>query len=87
MIAREIMKDHEFTLILADVPDDDAADRLYGVIDDGTISSVDKVATISFHRARPDLEDAIRSAIADVQSCGFQVRRVELEPMSVAQTA
>jgi hypothetical protein len=81
------MKEHEFTLILSETPDDAAADRLYGIIDDGTISSIADVASISFHRARPHLEDAIRSAIADVQSCGVQVRRVELEPTAVAQSA
>lgn len=78
------MKEHEFTLVLTTAPDDDTADRLYGAIDDGTIASVGDVATISFHRARPHLEEAIRSAIADVQSCGLQVRRVELEPAAVA---
>jgi hypothetical protein len=81
------MKEHEFTLILSDVPDDDAADRLYAQIDDGTISSIGDRAIIVFHRARPLLEDAIRSAIADVQACGFQVRRVELEPTSVLSSA
>jgi hypothetical protein len=78
------MKEHEFTLVLSDVPDDDASDRLYAVIDDATIASVGDVATIVFHRERPLLEEAIRSAIEDVQSCGFHVRRVELEPTAVS---
>jgi hypothetical protein len=78
------MKEHEFTLILSSSPDDDGADRLYEVIHDGTISHRADVASIAFHRESPHLEDAIRSAIVDVQACGFQVKRVELEPTTIA---
>jgi len=39
------MKEHEFTLILSSVPDDDAADRLYAAFDDGTISATAGVAS------------------------------------------
>lgn len=74
------MKEHEFTLILKSDPDDDQADRMYGVFDDGTISSIAGVPQIHFHREARSLEEAIRSAIGDVQSTGFQVARVELEP-------
>ena len=34
----------------------------------------------------PTLEDAIRSAIENVQSAGFQVAHVQLEPESLVKT-
>ncbi len=78
------MKEHEFTLVLSNVPDEDGADRIYAAINDGTVFSCGDVASIAFHRENVNLEDAIRSAIADVQACGFQVKRVELEPTAIA---
>jgi len=79
------MKLHEFTLILSTDPDEDAADRLYGVFDDGTLSTIAGVPQIHFHRDAATLEDAIRSAIGDVRSCGVDVARVELQPEAVCQ--
>ena len=74
------MKVHEFTLILTADPDEDAADRLYGQFDDGTISTTAGESRIQFHREAPALEEAIRSAIGNVRSAGFDVARVEMEP-------
>jgi hypothetical protein len=79
-----MMKEHEFTLVLSDDPSDDAAERLYATFDDGTISTSGGVATIAFHRERESLEEAIRSAIGDVQVCGLTVKRVELEPRALS---
>jgi hypothetical protein len=81
------MKQHEFTLILSSAPDDDAADQMYAVFNDGTISSMGGVASIAFHRESSSLEEAIRAAIGDVQSCGYTVQRVELEPRTLSPTA
>jgi len=81
------MKQHEFTLVLSSAPDDDdAADQLYAAFDDGTISTISGVTSIAFHRESASLEEAIRSAIGDVQSCGFTVQRVELEPRTLTPT-
>ena len=81
------MKEHEFTVILTADPNEEEADRLYGILDDGTLSTVADVPQIHFHREAPSLEEAIRSAIADVRSTGFDVARVEIEPEAVTQQA
>ena len=77
------MKEHEFTLILTADPDEEEADRLYGIFDDGTIATVAGVPQIHFYRQALSLEEAMRSAILDVISGGFNVARMEIEPKLV----
>ncbi|MEX2140506.1 MAG: hypothetical protein WD894_14680 [Pirellulales bacterium] len=77
------MKEHEFTLILGSDPSDKEADTLYGIFNDGTISTVTGIPQIHFHRESSTLEEAIRSAIGDVRRGGFDVQRVEMEPAAV----
>lgn len=79
------MKEHEFTLILTEEPDEDESDRLYSVFRDGTISTIAGVPQIHFHREALSLEEAIRSAIRDVSSADFRVARVEMAPDAVVQ--
>ena len=79
------MKEHEFTLILTADPNEEEADRLYGIFNDGTLSTITGVPQIRFHRSAPSLEEAIASAIADVGSGGFDTARVEIEPQMVTQ--
>jgi len=79
------MKTHEFVLVLTADPNEDEADELYATFSDGTISTIAGVAQIRFHRAAASLEEAIRSAISDVRSTGFDVERVEIEPNSMLQ--
>ena len=79
------MKIHEFSLVLTADPSEDEADRLYGVIGDGTISTIAGIPRIHFHREARSLEEAIRSAIGDVRSLGLDVARVEMEPNAVVQ--
>lgn len=74
------MKEHEFTLILSSDPDEAESDKLYGVIGDGTISTIAGIAQIQFHRQAASLEDAIRSAVADVRSVGVGIERIEMQP-------
>jgi hypothetical protein len=81
------MKEHEFTIILTTDPDEEEADKLYGIFNDGTLATIAGVPQISFHRASPSLEEAIRSAMADVRSAGFEVARVEIEPQTMARHA
>jgi hypothetical protein len=45
------------------------------------------VPQVRFHREAGSLEEAIRSAIGDGRSTGFDVERVEMEPSSVLQTS
>lgn len=70
---------YEFTLVLSAEPTEEQSDNLYGVFNDGTIATIAGVAQIHFHRETPSLEDAIRSAVADVRSAGFDAERVEMQ--------
>jgi hypothetical protein len=80
-----MMKEHEFTLVLTADPNEEEADRLYGIFDDGTLSTIAGSPQIRFHREAASLEEAIRSAIAHVRAAGFDVERVEIEPEAVAR--
>ena len=77
------MRVHEFTLILTADPNEEESDRLYSIFNDGTIVTMADVPQIHFHREAPSLEDAIGSALAHVRQAGFDVVRVEIEPLSV----
>ena len=77
------MKIHEFTLILTTDPSDAKADKLYSICTDGTLSTVAGVARIDFHREAESLEEAMRSALADVRAAGLRAKRVEMEPKAV----
>ena len=79
------MKVYEFTLILTIEPDEEAADRLYGIFNDGTLTTVAGVPQIHFHRETSSLEEAMRSALENIKEAGFDVVRVEIEPNIVAQ--
>ena len=81
------MKEHQFTLILNADPTDDEADKMYGMFNDGTISTIAGTPQVSFHREAESLEGAIRSAISDVRSAGFEVQRVEMEPDCLLQAS
>ncbi len=81
------MKEHEFTLVLTADPNEEEADKLYGTINDGTLSTIAGVPQIRFHREALSLEEAIRSAMTDVKTAGFDVSRVEIEPEAVTQIA
>lgn len=78
------MKDHEFTLILKTDPNDSVAEKMYGIFQDGTLSTIAGLAQIDFSREADHLETAIRSAIADVRSAGIEVERVELQPEALS---
>jgi hypothetical protein len=81
------MKTHEFTLILTADPDDDDAERMYAAFSDGTIATIAGVPQIHFHRMASSLEEAIRSAIGDIRTTGFDVEHIELAPNSILQPA
>jgi hypothetical protein len=69
------MKTYEFDIIA-----DDQADALFAVgCDDGTPASCNGQAWIHFDREAASLEDAIRTALAQVQSAGLRVAKIELD--------
>lgn len=70
------MRTYEFDIILKDInaPADEYADALFDAgCDDGTLASRDGVTWIHFDRKAPSLEEAIRTAVAQVQSTGLAV--------------
>jgi len=83
------MHKYDFTLILAASLEltEDLADALFAAgCDDGTPGTCKGVFAIDFHREAPSLEAAIRSAIEDVRTAGYEVARVEMEAEAVLQT-
>ena len=72
----------EFTAVLSGVEEisDELADALYEAgCDDATVGSSSGGAKVSFAREAPSLQEAIRSAIADVQKADGVVDRVQIE--------
>jgi hypothetical protein len=84
------MTKYEFTLILKGSLEltEEVADGLFEAgCDDGTPGTCNGVFSIDFHREANSLEEAIRSAIANVKSAGHEVERVEIEAEAVPQPA
>jgi hypothetical protein len=80
------MKRYDFTLILKDSPEltEELADTLFAAgCDDGTPGMCAGSTMIDFHREAASLEDAIRSAIANVTMTGCVVSRVEIDAQSL----
>jgi hypothetical protein len=83
------MNKYDFTLILAESLEltDGIADALFEAgCDDGTPGTCNGVFSIDFHREAASLENAIRSAIENVRTAGYEVTRVEIEAEAVTQT-
>ncbi len=79
------MKAHEFTFVLAGKLSEAKADRLYGICNDGTLVVSCGVTQVHFHRTARSLEEALRSALADVRAAKLKVQRVEMQPKAVLQ--
>lgn len=74
---------YEFSLVLktAEITNEDC-DALYQAgCDDGTVVTREGVTYIAFDREAESLEEAIRSASANVRSAGFEVARVEMDAL------
>ena len=75
------MKTYEFDVVLKDTAEvtDDQADALFAAgCDDGTPTSMNGTAWVHFDRSAASLEEAIRSAVAQVQAAGFRAAKVEM---------
>jgi len=84
------MAKYEFTLILKGTAEltEEMADALYEAgCDDGTPGTCNGVFSIDFHREADSLESALRLAIANVKSAGYDVARVEIEADAMPQPA
>lgn len=74
------MGKYEFQVVLAGMTEisEEISNALYEAgCADGTPFSSEGVAAVGFTRAADSLEQAIRSAIADIQKAGYAVARVE----------
>ena len=74
------MQKYEFQVILSGVNEmtEEVSNALYDAgCEDGTPFSSQGVAAIGFTREANSLDEAIRSAVADVQKAGYSVARVE----------
>ena len=74
------MKTFEFTIVLGNLTEvtEESADKLYeSGCDDGTFTSGNGQAEVQFDRDAATLEAAVESAIAQVESAGFTVAKVE----------
>ena len=82
------MTKYEFTLILKGQLEltEEIADELFEAgCDDGTPGICNGVFSIDFHREGSSMEAAIRSAIANVKSAGYEVERAEIEVEAMPQ--
>ena len=74
------MRQYDFTLIFAESLEltPDLADALFAAgCDDGTPRTGNGVLFVDFHREAATLEDAIRSALENVRTVGYEIVRVE----------
>jgi hypothetical protein len=76
------MKTYQFDVVFADVAElsDDQVDALFAAgCNDATSTSCDGAAWVHFDREAASLEEAIYSAVAQVQAAGLLVSKVELD--------
>ena len=80
---------YEFSLVLSESEvTDEEADKLYEAgCDDASILTRGGVTRVSFDRQASNLDEALASAIHDVEQAGFAVSRVEIERHEVPQSA
>ena len=74
----------EFTLRIDQrLSEEPEMDRVYERCRDASLLVEGDVTLLEFHRQAESLQDAIRSAIADVNTAGYHVAHVELQPDAV----
>ena len=79
------MATYDFKLVLDQVEIDEVeADTLYGRCKDGTLITAAGVTFMDFDRQASSLDEAVRSAIADINAAGFRVARIEIEADTLA---
>ena len=83
------MTTFEFTLRIDQrLAEESEMDVIYARCADSSLLVEGDVTLLRFEREAASLQDAIRSAIADVNAVGYHVAHVEMEPDSVtSQTA
>jgi hypothetical protein len=80
------MQTYTFTVILADQTEmtEELAEALAAAgCDDGLAGSSGGIASVIFDREAESLEEAVRSAIADVEKAGCRAAWVKIEPQNL----
>lgn len=79
------MATFDFKVVLNHNDIDEAqADALYARCKDGTLITSAGVTYMDFDRDADSLDEAIRSAIADINAAGFDATRIEIEADTLA---
>jgi hypothetical protein len=78
------MPTHSFKLVLRDIKclddvGDDFADKIYEAMPDATLASSCGEAFVMVDREAKTMDEAIRSAIADLRRAGFEVNESKTE--------
>ncbi len=74
------MTTFDFTLQLQDrISDEAGMDGIYSQCTDATIVTDGDLTLVHFDRDGDTLDQAIRTAIADINAAGFRVARVEMD--------
>ena len=84
------MNKYHFSLVVSDRVEltESVADALYSAgCDDATPGMCEGILTLDFHRKAASLEEAIPTAIANVQSAGLEVARVEIDAAALGPAA
>ena len=75
------MAEQHFTVILKgkETLNEEVVEQLYAQCDDASAGSRIGIGHVHFDRPAASLNKAIASAVADLQVCGLEVERVEIE--------
>ena len=77
-----------FTLTIDQYLEDiDAINSFYSKVDDASIAGSEGKTFIHFDREANSLDDALRSAVADVQKDGWTVQEIAVDPHCVQTTS
>jgi len=78
------MNKFDFTITVDQFVEDlDAINTIYGQHHDISMFNSDGATRITFHREAATLDDAIRTAVSNVQSYGYKVKQIEVSPECV----
>ena len=82
------MKIFEFTITIDRYVEDlDVIDAFYGKTGDASVAGSEGKTLVHFDREAESLDDALASAVADLQAEGWQVREISVEPDCVIPLA
>lgn len=76
----------DFKLVVGQPEIDEAGtDALYGCCKEGTLITDSKVTLMDFDREVDPVDEAVRSALADVSAAGFRVARIEIPAANLTE--